>query len=135
MHDEENDGDEGAPKEQEYAILPQETVRLDDVAGDDDVITDIEWIPIIRELPPIQALLLKEFLEAENIPVVSTGYTGDGFEMHRDIIRGNALLVPERVKEQAKQIVEDFLNNPPEIPDDVGEPEDPYDVDDRDSND
>ncbi len=80
---------------------------LADVPTDDELMTDVEWIPILNDFDPVRARMLKNDLESAGIPVVITGVSMESFHVYPSV--ENSILTPRRWADEAKQIVEDFL--------------------------
>ena len=80
---------------------------MDEVPTDDELITDVEWVPIAQDINPVRARMLKDDLESAGIPVVITGTSMVSFHVYPST--ENAILVPRRWADEAKQIFEDFM--------------------------
>ncbi len=80
---------------------------LDEVPTDDELMTDVEWVSIVRDLDPVRARMLKGDLESAGIPVVITGASMESFHVYPST--ANSVLVPRRWADEAEQIRDDFL--------------------------
>lgn len=74
--------------------------------NEDELITDVVWVPVARDMEPVRAHLLKDLLEDAGIPTVITGESLSSFHIYPNA--DNAVMVPRRWSEQAMDIVRDF---------------------------
>ncbi len=80
---------------------------MPEVPTDDELMTDVEWVPVAGDINPVRARMLKNDLESAGIPVVITGASMESFHVYPST--ENSVLVPRRWSDEAKQIVEDFM--------------------------
>lgn len=98
---------------EEFSVETPQCPRCDgelmpEVPTDENLMTDVEWVPVARNLEPIQAMLLKDELEGSGIPVVISGASVGTFHLYPNM--ENAVLVPRRWSDEAQGIVDVFLD-------------------------
>ncbi|MCC6156410.1 MAG: DUF2007 domain-containing protein [Deltaproteobacteria bacterium] len=74
--------------------------------SDEELLTDVEWVPVARDMEPLRAQLLKDLLEQSGIPVVITGERLESFHIYPNL--ENAVMVPRRWSAEAIAIVASF---------------------------
>ncbi|MBZ0271122.1 DUF2007 domain-containing protein [bacterium] len=98
--------DQMDPKERR-GIKRAEGELLGSTEPEGELVRDVTWEPVARDLDPIQAQLLRDDLEDAGIPVVITGQSLESFNIYPNV--ENAILVPRRWLPEARIIADDFL--------------------------
>lgn len=103
------------PEKEEIIQAEGDLLNARKIPEGEEPVTDVEWVPVVRDLDPVQMEVLKGDLNLAGIPVVITGGRMDTLLIYPNA--ENAILVPTQWAEEAKEIVNDFLKQSEENPD------------------